>query len=234
VDFGTGVTAADVERDVADRECLCGADCIPADFAAPSVVIFTDALAARGIAAAGGEALDEAVSCLGVAATLIPSAEVRVEGGGDGAGTVPALETAERIDRADFLAAILIRACGAGVRCEARTGVHVAAFGADFLGEFDAGFIPGVVAAERFDDADAFAAGFVVAVGVLAGDVAAAGEDFSAERELLGTQLFGAVGTHLVPSDFTAERVDVAHRVAAVGVLAACGVLGFERSGVEA
>lgn len=234
MDFGTGVAAADVERDVADRECLCGTDRVPSDFAAPSVVVFTDALAARGIAAARSEALDEAVSRLGIAATLIPPAELRIEGGGDGAGTVPALETAERIDRADFFAAVLIGARRSGVGGEAGTGIHVAAFRTDLLCEGDAVLVPGVVATEGFDDADTFAARFIIAVRVLPWDVTTSREDLAAERVHLCTQLFSAVGTDLIPADLAAERVHVADGIAAIGVFASGGVLGLQGSGFEA
>ena len=228
------VASADVERDIAHREGLGGTDRIPADFAAPGVVVFADALAAGSITASRCETLDEAVSSLGIATTLIPAAEVRVEGGGDRTGPVPACKAAERIDRADFLAAILVRARRSGMRGEAGTGVHVAAFGADFLGEFDAGFIPRVITAERLDDADAFATGFVVAVGIRPRDVAASGEDLAAEWVLLGAQLFGAVGANLIPANLAAERIYVADGVAAISVFAPGSVLRLKGAGFEA
>ena len=228
------VASTDVERDVADRECLRGTDRVPSDFAAPSVVVFTDALAARGIAAARSEALDEAVSRLGIAASPLPPAEIRIERGGDGAGTVPALETAEWIDRADFFAAVLIGARRSGVGGKAGTGIYVAAFRTDLLGEGDAVLVPGVVATEGFDDADTFAARFIVAVGVLSRDVAASGEDLSAEWVRLGAQLFRTIGTNLIPANLAAERVDVADGVAAISILAPGSVLRLKGPGFEA
>ena len=148
------------------------------------------------------------------------------------AGRVPADGAAERIDRADLVAADEIAAArqdvdrAAGQILSGDRGVVAAAAlwkVADAVwrrGKIGAGGIPRRGAAERIDDADRLAAGAVVAVRAVVRMAAAAGARVAAgEAELICELDAGAV-----PRDVAAPRIDradllAADRVVAVGIL---------------
>ena len=104
---------------------------------------------------------------------------------------------------------------------EATSGVNIAALRTLGFCKFNAANVPFNVAAERFDDADVFAASTIVAEGHIVRNEARATNNVAALRKLLWTEHLRAVGTDLVPTNFAAERIDVADVVAALGAVAA-------------
>ena len=133
-----------------------------------------------------------------------------------GAEFIPLVVAAERIGRADRLAAGGIGAVGRGLLDIAIAGVRVAAARAVVDRRGDAEGVPALVAAERIRRADGVAAGRVVAERRRVHGVARAGLRIAAVR----AELDRAIHAERVPLGGAAERIGGADAGAAGGVLA--------------
>ena len=207
-------------------ECHGTAIGIPGGLAAEGVD-FTDLGTAFAFTASGADLRDEAAAGGGDsaarAATLFRE---------KGAGAIPSVAAAERIDLTDGRTAGRIGTVRCVLRSQAASRTEVTAAGtslADGVGDVDTGVVPLDLAAVRV-------VGFAVEVGVedadrlaarlkLAARIVVSGEAVSAAgTDRVGgsiTEFIRERDTRLTPLQIAAQRIEIADDVAAIGVLAA-------------
>lgn len=224
-------------------EAASDAGAVPANLGAATCQSFADTMAVPGLNATDRVGRADHIAARGVFAArraMGAGARIRTRAsrlseadsvGVEGAMLVPGGGTTDRVDVADGRAADGLVATGQGMSDQAGASIWAAgALAAHSESDFDTHRVPPNLAAEgvqRRADVDATAS--VLATGEVGGrDEAGSRDGRPAASDRVGAQGFGITHAYAVPLVRTAERVDLADRIAAIRIGAGAVAVGLE------